>query len=107
MSPLTPRSLLPATVAFFCALGLTPVLRKVALAAGLVDASDGNRKLHERPVPPIGGLALVLSAGLAAMGFIVLSRATSVSATPQLTRILVGALAMHLLGIVDDLRPMR
>lgn len=49
-----------------CAAGLllTAVVRALALRYQLVDRPDGRRKLHGRPVPVGGGLAILLSMSL-------------------------------------------
>lgn len=46
------------------ALLLTPVVGRASTRLGLVDA-PGGRKVHARPVPRLGGLAMVLAASLA------------------------------------------
>ena len=46
---------------FLLCLGLTPLCRELFLRAGLVDKPDAERKLHERAVPRIGGIPIVLS----------------------------------------------
>jgi len=54
-----------AGLAFLLAVVITPVVRKLAFATGLVDAPDGHRKLHGRTVALGGGLAVLISMGLA------------------------------------------
>lgn len=48
-------------IAFACAIVLTPVARRLAQRLGAIDRPDGKRKLHERPVPLFGGVAVFLS----------------------------------------------
>ncbi len=57
MVPVWARAALSAA---FLTLALTPLLRRVALATGFVDQPAG-RKLHTRPVPYLGGVALITS----------------------------------------------
>src|SRR4051794_39326249 len=51
-------------VAFLCSLvvaaALTYVVREQALARGLLDQARSSRKIHTRPTPRLGGLAIVL-----------------------------------------------
>lgn len=54
-----------AGLAFVFAVVITPLVRKLAFATGLVDAPDGHRKLHGRTVALGGGLAVLASMGLA------------------------------------------
>ena len=46
-------------VAFLLAVLLTPVVSQAAWLAGVVDFSDGERRLHDRPTPLLGGLAIL------------------------------------------------
>ena len=48
-------------IAFGCAVVLTPVARALAQRLGAIDKPDGRRKLHERPVPMFGGVAVYLA----------------------------------------------
>ena len=48
-------------IAFGCAVVLTPVARALAQRLGAIDKPDGHRKLHERPVPLFGGVAVYLA----------------------------------------------
>lgn len=52
-------------VALLGSLLLTPIVRRLAQRLGMMDAPDKHRKLHSRPVPLGGGLAVVIGACLA------------------------------------------
>jgi len=56
---------IPAGMTFVVALAvglvLTPVVRRAAWYWGVVDYPDGHRKLHGRPVPLWGGVAVTLA----------------------------------------------
>jgi UDP-GlcNAc:undecaprenyl-phosphate GlcNAc-1-phosphate transferase len=82
----------------------TPLLTSAALALGLVDA-PGGRKVHSVAVPRVGGVALVLAAGLALFATWWLNRGDSAfpSLVP-LVPILIGAGLIFAVGVIDDLR---
>ena len=44
---------------------LIPYLSRFAIRVGLVDAPDKSRKLHEKPIPMVGGLAVFFAASMA------------------------------------------
>lgn len=47
-------------IALGASLVLTPIVRRVGLAAGTVDRpSPGELKIHSQPVPFLGGVAVV------------------------------------------------
>jgi UDP-GlcNAc:undecaprenyl-phosphate GlcNAc-1-phosphate transferase len=65
-------TLFPLLVVFGSALAgcllVTPLVRMAALRWGLVDEPDGRRKIHARPVPIAGGVAVLLTTGLVLAG---------------------------------------
>jgi UDP-GlcNAc:undecaprenyl-phosphate GlcNAc-1-phosphate transferase len=65
-------TIIPLLVVFGAALAgcllVTPLVRSAALRFGLVDEPDGRRKIHARPIPIAGGVAVLLTAGLVLAG---------------------------------------
>ncbi|HSD04065.1 MAG TPA: hypothetical protein VLB81_16935, partial [Gaiellales bacterium] len=45
-------------VALLLVVLLTPVVSLAALRAGVLDRSDGDRRMHMRPLPRLGGIAI-------------------------------------------------
>lgn len=87
----------------------TRVIRDLALRFGLYD-KGGGRKLHKRPVPRLGGVAVAISAAVPLMGVILWSNnisAALLADRPLLVGGLGGALIMLAVGIWDDLRDSR
>jgi UDP-GlcNAc:undecaprenyl-phosphate/decaprenyl-phosphate GlcNAc-1-phosphate transferase len=84
-----------------------PIITALAMRWRLLDYPDGERHLHDRPVPRLGGVAvfagLTLAISLSAVMAPVLVRATPWAA--PLNRALVAASAiLFLIGLLDDLR---
>jgi UDP-GlcNAc:undecaprenyl-phosphate/decaprenyl-phosphate GlcNAc-1-phosphate transferase len=77
-------------------LALTPLLMRLAPRIGGVDEGGDRPRVHTRPVPRIGGLAIVAGILIPAAFFIDLSG--------PYRGILLGTLLVALLGLVDDLR---
>jgi len=78
---------------------LIPVLERRALALRVMD-EPGGRKLHERPVPRVGGIAMAIGAALPLLLWMPLE--------PPLAALLAAALVVLCFGVVDDrvsLRP--
>lgn len=94
-------------VALVASLGLTYVVRGVARRAGLYDPC-GDRKLHTTPVPRVGGVAIFLSVALA-LGVLSAWRGLDGLRVDggKLAIVLAGAAAIHVLGLVDDLKNIR
>ena len=73
----------------------TPVVRSLAFRVGAVDVPKDNRRMHNHPIPRMGGLAIFF-------GFI-LSVLLFVPLTQQLRTMLLGAVVIVILGIFDDI----
>ena len=80
---------------------LTPLLLRHALRRRVLDLPDA-RKAHSTPVPYLGGLAIVGGFSAMCLAAASLTRASAVVA--ELGTLLGIALALALLGLVDDLR---
>jgi UDP-GlcNAc:undecaprenyl-phosphate/decaprenyl-phosphate GlcNAc-1-phosphate transferase len=86
-------------VAAFALVGvLTEFVRRLAVQLALTDRPD-MRKSHERPTPYLGGVVI-------AVGVIVPTTAALSGADPRPRILLVAAMAVALLGLVDDVRPL-
>lgn len=93
-------------VAFFA----TPIARKIAIKAGAVNIPKDSRRVHKKPMPLMGGLAIIAGFILA----VVYSFATKdfqdfteYLSQPQTIGILCGILIIIVLGIVDDIKALR
>ena len=110
MAPGTPLAVLaPYGVVFITALVVsliaTPVMGALARANGVVDHPDARRKNHARPIAYLGGVAIFLGwfAGLAAACTIPAAAAS----LNVLLAFLIGAAAVHLTGLFDDVITIR
>jgi UDP-GlcNAc:undecaprenyl-phosphate/decaprenyl-phosphate GlcNAc-1-phosphate transferase len=84
--------LLTALVAFIVTLAALLPLRRIALGFKIIDV-PGPRKAHKEPVPYLGGVAILIGAGVA----ILLLR-------PDLWPVLLMLVYVMALGLVDDLK---
>ena len=104
--PEIPLYLIGLVIAVCSSSALTFVVREFARRAGLVDPC-GERKVHVNPVPRIGGVAIVLSVAVSMTAIIGLFGQHVLAANARgLATVIGGALAVHLVGLVDDVRPM-
>jgi UDP-GlcNAc:undecaprenyl-phosphate GlcNAc-1-phosphate transferase len=84
-------------VAFLLAVLLTPVVSQAAWRAGVVDSSTEARRLHERPTPLLGGLAILAAIAIPAL---------ALGHDHGFWGIIAGAALMSMLGAFDDIRPL-
>jgi len=82
---------------------LTPLMRKIALAQGVLDRPNSAHKSHKNPVPYLGGIAIII--GVVIVSYIALiSNKFTWSNFWLATSILGPAIAMGLVGLWDDLK---
>src|ERR687896_2669693 len=83
-------------VAAAIALAATPLTARFARRLGVVHYPR-ERDLHDRPVPGLGGLAILVAAAVSALIFL--------PGNQETRGIVAGAVAIALVGAVDDARP--
>lgn len=82
-------------ISFIFTFATTPVVRRFAYVIGAVDVPRDKRRVHRRPTPRIGGLAIIF-------GFMVAVLCFNDDWSKATASILIGALILGILGIVDD-----
>ena len=90
--------LLIVFIAFVLSACFTPFAIRVAKHVGALDYPDGKRKVHDKPMPRMGGLAIFLSFLIAYMIF--------VPKNTQMLSVLIGSFLIILLGFTDDVKPL-
>jgi UDP-GlcNAc:undecaprenyl-phosphate GlcNAc-1-phosphate transferase len=88
-------SWLAFATALVASLGLTVPVRQLALRVGMVD-HPGPRKVHLRPIPLLGGIAIYFGVWL---GILVSSGSQAIT---EILGILAGATLVILVGTLDD-----
>jgi UDP-GlcNAc:undecaprenyl-phosphate GlcNAc-1-phosphate transferase len=82
---------------------LTPLMRKIALAQGVLDRPNSAHKSHKNPVPYLGGVAIII--GVVIVSYIALiSNKFTWSNFWLATSVLGPAVVMGLVGLWDDLK---
>ncbi len=98
--------LISFTLAFIVAFSITPAVKKLAFFAGAVDVPKDERRMHKRPIPRFGGLAIV-AAFFVALGFNIISVKFGISEIlpidTKLFGLLTGAVIIIASGVMDDL----
>ena len=93
------RILLAIAIAFAISFAATPVVKAFAQKMGAIDVPDGKRRVHDHPIPRMGGLAIFL-------GFL-LSVVLFVDITKQVRGILLGSVLIVACGAIDDIVNLR
>ncbi|MEN6412131.1 MAG: MraY family glycosyltransferase [Veillonellales bacterium] len=83
------------TIALAVAYFITPEIKKLAEKAGAMDAPDA-RKVHTKPIPRMGGLAIYAGFVIAVLASVHMSR--------EILGLLTGGTIILIVGIIDDLK---
>jgi len=100
-----------AAVAFvlsmLCAALLTPLVRELSHRFGLLDHGLSSRKIHGRPVPRLGGIAIVVGFYAPLLGLLFLQSNVGgmlLANRNQALGLFLGGIVIAGLGVYDDLR---
>ena len=100
---------LTSAVALVVSLAVTPLVRLFAIRYGLLDQPDAERKIHEFPVPRLGGVAIAIAFAVA-LAFAAVAtndlNAIGVLRPNRAPAILAGAALLVVVGVIDDVRGM-
>lgn len=90
---------IPAIIAGLISFLLTPIVIRLAHRFGAIDVPKDERRVHKKPIPLWGGLAMFI-------GFFVSMFLFSKIGTVKLLGLLVGGIIVLATGMVDDVKPL-
>lgn len=90
-------------VTFILVGALTPIMRAIAIRIGAFDTPNIPRKIHKEPVPYLGGVAIAIGILIVSYSAILYSN-FSLSTFALASSVLLPALAIAVMGLVDDLK---
>ena len=90
--------ILALAVSLLVSFALTPAVKWLAVKIGAVDVPKDKRRMHDHPIPRLGGLAIFAGFVIAVLLFADVDRA--------LRGILLGSCIIVAVGVVDDSHPL-
>lgn len=93
------KIILAIGLAFVVALAATPIVKSFACKVGAMDVPGEARRVHDHPIPRMGGMAIFL-------GFLI-SVVLFARVTVQVQGILIGSVIIVATGAVDDIISLR
>ena len=91
--------LLAIAVSFLVSFAATPMVISLAHKVNALDVPRDNRRMHKKPTPLLGGLAIFYGFIVSVLCFAVLER--------EIAGILVGSVIIVVVGIIDDITDMK
>ena len=89
----------PLLVAFVVAAAVTPAAIKIAPKIGAMDIPKDERRMHKKPMPRFGGIAIYLGI-MAALAVFALK-------DKGITSVMTGCTLIYMLGLIDDLKDLK
>lgn len=89
-------------VTFLASICIMPIMKKVAHHIGAIDIprkDEGNRHIHKKPIPKLGGVGIFLAF---LFGYMLFGQHSI-----KMNAILIGSFIIILTGIVDDINDLR
>ena len=90
---------IPAIIAGLISFLFTPLVIKIAHRFGAVDIPKDERRMHSKPMPLWGGIAIF-------MGFFICMFIFSNISTLKLWGLFVASVVVLITGMVDDVKPL-
>ena len=88
--------IMPFIIAVVISLFMTPIAKKIAVKVGAIDIPKDERRVHKKPMPLMGGLAIYISIIVASLIFL--------SVDKTLVSIIIGGTIIVISGIIDDIK---
>lgn len=90
--------IIPFLVAVLIAFISTPLVKKLAFKIGAVDIPKDDRRIHKKPMPLMGGVAIYIGVVLSSFLFVPIDK--------TLIATLIGGTIILISGIIDDIKGM-
>lgn len=95
-------------ITFVSCLILTPIVIKLCKRYGIVDIPKDSRRVHSKPMPRIGGVAIVTSMLIGFLVYYLFTRnIPSIALNQKFLGYIVGGLIIATMGLIDDLINLR
>ena len=87
---------MPFITSTIIALFMTPIAKKIAIRFGAVDIPKDERRVHNKPMPLMGGLAIYIG--------ILISSLIFLPKDNTLISIILGGTVIFISGVIDDIK---
>jgi len=94
-------------LSLLCGTFLTPLVRRLAHRFGALDHAHSSRKIHGKPIPRLGGIAIVIAFFAPLIGLLLFQTEVGhlfLAEREKVIGLFGGGLAIALLGLYDDLK---
>lgn len=93
-------------VSFILAVILTPIFKKIAVVLNIYDRPDEIHKIHNIPIPYLGGVAVIISVTISFLLALHFQKRFYIEYFDKINGIFIGALIILVFGLYDDIKKM-
>lgn len=91
-------------IVFIVCLAITPIVIKIAKKYNLVDIPKDARRVHNKPMPRVGGIAIVISMFIGlGIYYIITKNIPSIALNEKFLGFLLGGIIIFAMGLIDDI----
>lgn len=95
-------------IVFFLCLALTPVVIKFSKKYNLVDIPKDNRRVHSKPMPRVGGIAIVSAMFIGYIIYFIMTKdISSIALNQKFLGYILGGIVIFAMGLIDDIFNLR
>lgn len=87
---------IPFVTAIIISFFMTPIARKIAIKVNAIDIPKDERRIHKKPIPLLGGIAIYLATTISIILFLPINN--------TLISIIIGGTIIFVSGIIDDIK---
>lgn len=93
--------LITFVLAFIVAFSTTPIVRNLAVKIGAVDVPKDDRRMHTKPIPLMGGAAII-TGFIVSLAFDLVTTSNLVKPGREILGLLIGIFLIMIEGVLDD-----
>ncbi len=95
------------SIAFVVSFFMTPFVKNLAVKLNAIDVPKDERRVHKKPIPRLGGLAILAGFIMALIYYFIMVGLDSVVFDSKIVGLLLGIIIIEVAGIWDDIKPIR
>ncbi len=95
------------SVAFVVAFFMTPFVKALAIKVNAIDVPKDGRRVHNKPIPRLGGLAILAGFIMALIYYFIMVGLDEFVFNSKILGLLLGIIVIEIAGVWDDIKPIK
>ena len=95
------------SIAFVVSFFMTPFVKNLAIKLNAIDIPKDGRRVHNKPIPRLGGLAILSGFVMGLIYYLVMVGLEEVVFNSKILGLLLGIIIIEIAGVWDDIKPIR